>query len=93
MNPLRRKFGLSRTSEDGRESPAFRSQPYEPLGAGGYMYASHEGSTFKPRHRLRKSSSEGEKLGMRLRAQQQATASNPSLVLPGGRTVIEGGMF
>jgi hypothetical protein len=93
MNPLRRKFGLSRTSEDGRESPAFRSQPYEPLGAGGYMYANNEGSTFKPRHRLRKSSSEGEKLGMRLRAQQQATASNPSLALPGGRGMIEGGMF
>jgi hypothetical protein len=93
MNPLRRKFGLSRTSEDGRESPAFRSQPYEPLGSGSYMYANNEGSSFKPRHRLRKSSSEGEKLGMRLRAQQQATASNPALVVPGGRGMIEGGMF
>jgi hypothetical protein len=30
---------------------------------------------------------------MRLRAQQQATASNPSLALPGGRGMIEGGMF
>jgi hypothetical protein len=85
---MRRKFGVSRVPE---EHGSFKSQPYQ-HGAG-YMYASDDGSGFKPRHRLRKSSSEGEKLGMRLRSQTQAAASNPTLIGPGGRPVMEGGMF
>ena len=86
---MRRKFGVARVPEEGREHGPFKSQPYQ-HGAG-YMYSSDDGSGFKPRHRLRKSSSEGEKLGLRLRS--QAAASNPTLIGPGGRPVMEGGMF
>jgi hypothetical protein len=81
---MRRKFGVARVNEEGRG-------PYQ-QGAG-YMYSSDDGAGFKPRHRLRKSSSEGEKLGLRLRSQTQAAASNPTLIGPGGRPVMEGGMF
>jgi hypothetical protein len=79
VNPLRQRFGFNGNtpSQTGMNSP----------------YSNHEGSSFKPRHRLRKSSSEGEKLGMRLRAQSQATASNPALAQRNTRPPIEGGMF
>jgi hypothetical protein len=99
MNPLRRKFGFGRSASDENRDP-YASKPsrydYPPVSAG-YRHSGDELPTpYKPQHRLRKSSSEGEKIGMRLRAQAQAKAmtSNPSLSRPGGsRPVVEGGMF
>jgi hypothetical protein len=97
MNPLRRKFNLGgRSSEDSNDDVlTFKSSPYEPLTSASSQPSHNSDGSFKPRHRLRKSSSEGEKLGMmRLRTNQQATASNPSLATPGGiDRISEGGMF
>jgi hypothetical protein len=91
MNPLRRKFGLGRSSDEEPRFPGFKSTPYEPLTSPSYNSSStNENGTFKPRHRLRKSSSEGEVLALRIRGQQQYAASNPALA---GSRVIEGGMF
>ncbi|KAF2663268.1 hypothetical protein BT63DRAFT_123448 [Microthyrium microscopicum] len=87
INPMRRKFGFNRGEEDVRDFSAPAS--YQQYGQS--MHSGENGTPFKSRHRLRKSSSEGEKLGMRLRAQSQANASNPALRT--ARPVMEGGMF
>lgn len=90
MNPMRRKFTFG---SDHSSTSSFSSTPYDPPRSSGNGFINNDGSSFKPRHRLRKSSSEGEKLGMRLRAQPQAMSSNPALAGPGPRGVMEGGMF
>ena len=90
INPMRRKFGFGKGGDEGRDYVS--SIPYQQTGSNGF-YSNDDTSTFKPRHRLRKSSSEGEKIGMRLRAQRQANMSNPTLLSRNVRQPMEGGMF
>ena len=92
INPMRRRFGFGRVSGD--------VEPPKPLFATGDN--SHSGDesekVYKSHHKLRKSSSEGAKIGMRLRAQQEAKAmqSTPSLAAHNHYPpthVVEGAMF
>jgi len=91
LHPLRRRFGFgSREMEPPR--PAYAA------GEPAHSLSADEGdskASFRPRHRLRKSSSDGAKIGMRLRAQQDALAmqSNPALGHFASPGVVEGAMF
>ena len=92
INPLRRRFGFGRVSTD-------IEPPKPPFAAADHSHSADESEKpFKPRHKLRKSSSEGAKIGMRLRAQQEAKAmqSTPSLAAQNRYSPIhveEGAMF
>jgi hypothetical protein len=92
INPMRRRFGFGRVSVD-VEPP----RPAFPTGDLSHL-ADESDKHYQPRHKLRKSSSEGAKIGMRLRAQQEAKAmqSTPSLAshnqYPPSH-VAEGAMF
>jgi len=92
LHPLRRRFGFG--SRD-MEAP----RPAYAAGDAAHSLSADEGDSkaaaFRPRHRLRKSSSDGAKIGMRLRAQQDALAmqSNPALGHFAPPGVVEGAMF
>jgi hypothetical protein len=94
MNPLRRRFGFGRRADVDPPRPPYASGDH-------HSYSADEGNDkpYRPRHRLRKSSSEGGKIGMRLRPQQEAMAMQSSPSLAGGHTQYspprmgEGAMF
>jgi len=92
INPMRRRFGFGRVSGD-------VEPPRPPFATGDLSHSADESEKpFKPRHKLRKSSSEGAKIGMRLRAQQEAKAmqSTPSLAVHNHYSpahAVEGAMF
>lgn len=92
INPMRRRFGFGRVSID-------VEAPKPPFATGDLSHSADESEKpYKPRHKLRKSSSEGAKIGMRLRAQQEAKAmqSTPSLASHNNYSsahVVEGAMF
>jgi len=109
INPLRRRFGFGNgnpSGAGGRDmAMAMGMEPPKPAYAAAMDAHSHSAdesdarAPFRPRHRLRKSSSDGAKIGMRLRAQQEGLAmqSNPALAGPhapyGSQAVVEGAMF
>jgi hypothetical protein len=103
INPRRRMFGFRRSSEDDKDDfPGNTSAPGQQSPAASYLYAGEEAGAFKPRHRLRKSSSEGAKIGMRIRAQQQVDGMQSTTSLASNqagsnssktRPSYEGGMF
>jgi len=92
IGPMRRRFGFGRVSGD-------VEPPKPPFSTGDLSPSADESEKhYKPRHRLRKSSSEGAKIGMRLRAQQEGKAmqSTPSLAAHNHYSpthVVEGAMF
>lgn len=92
INPMRRRFGFGRVSVEAEP-------PRPPFATGDLSHSADESEKhYKPRHKLRKSSSEGAKIGMRLRAQQEAMAmqSTPSLAGHNHYSpahAVEGAMF
>lgn len=94
MNPLRRRFGFGSRADVEPPRPPYASGDH-------HSHSADEGNDkpHRPRHRLRKSSSEGGKIGMRLRAQQEAMAMQSSPSLAGGHPQYspprmgEGAMF
>jgi hypothetical protein len=92
INPRRKRFGFGRSELD-RPEPPFVSTQYTSLSA------DERERQPRSRHRLRKSSSDGAKIGLHIRAQQQGLAmqSTPTLPhqisSPPRRGVVEGGMF
>lgn len=94
MNPLRRRFGFGGRGDVEPPRPPYASGDH-------HSHSADEGNDkpFRPRHKLRKSSSEGGKIGMRLRAQQEAKAMQSSQSLASGHSqyspprIAEGAMF
>jgi hypothetical protein len=92
FNPRRKRFGFGRGEIDPPEPP-FVSAQYNSLSA--------DERERQPRlkHRLRKSSSDGAKIGLHIRAQQQGLAMQSTPTLPHkmspprNRNAVEGGMF
>ena len=91
MNPLRRRFGFIRT-----EAPEMPSLPFAKQDKASHSADESERS-YRRHHRLRKSSSDGAKIGLRLKAQAQAMQSSPALangVMSSENSQIpEGAMF
>ncbi|KAF2425272.1 hypothetical protein EJ08DRAFT_405332 [Tothia fuscella] len=93
INPRRKRFGFSGRGSNELPEPSFAANQFSSHSA------DERDRQSRSRHRLRKTSSDGAKIGLQLRAQQQGLAmqSTPTLAPhqqsspPRGR--VEGGMF
>jgi hypothetical protein len=96
INPRRKRFGFGRSEMDAPEPPFAASNSY----SNSYSADEREREP-RSRHRLRKTSSDGAKIGIQLRAQREALAmqSSPALTQhlqtspPRGRAILDGSMF
>jgi hypothetical protein len=91
FNPRRKRFGFGRELDT--PEPPFMSSQYNSLSA------DERERQPRSKHRLRKSSSDGAKIGLHIRAQQQGLAMQSTPTLPHklspprNRNAVEGGMF
>jgi hypothetical protein len=93
FNPRRKRFGFGRGGDMDAPEPPFVSNSYNSLSA------DERERQPRSKHRLRKTSSDGAKIGLHIRAQQQGLAMQSTPTLPHkmspprNRNAVEGGMF